>query len=173
MNSGDPFVVGRAVGAAIFSAALAFVVARRLAGPSGSAELERLKRVAGVGDKGSIARLRARDWLPWIASPAVGLLVFAFMMVSAGVGRVTVADLPRLRTGFVDGCTKQCELDNDDSRLCRRVCECGLERVREHVGTDQALLDWFYEAERDPTVNQDMQRATDACTRAIVGKAGG
>src|SRR5262245_57359079 len=125
--SSDIHSIGSAIGLSVGGAAAAFAVARRYFGPGGSAELERLKRIAGVEDptgRGS----RWRDWAPYLISGAVGAFGLLFgLTVVPGANRkleFSVSDLPTLTRETVSGCEKKCTSEGNPENWCNELCGC-------------------------------------------------
>jgi len=149
----DPYVIARALGAAVPLGVIAFVATRKLCGPSGSAELERLKRIAGVGESEPRAKLMLRDWLPFGAGALAVVLGFgvAFIMGGGLKRPFSAADLPKLRAGFVDGCIKECGARMDPT-WCSGFCNCTFTELRTSHASDDAFARWF------PSVGQVRER---------------
>lgn len=167
MNLADPYVVARAIGIATPLAIIAFFVARKVGGPSGTAELERLKRTAGISGSEPLSHLRIREWLPWLVAPPTGLMVFAFAAATATPEVLPSVDFPKLRASFVDGCTRRCNANSGDIALCRTICECGFSEMRHRKGSQERLIEWFSAAARDPGLQHEAEAATLACARNI------
>jgi hypothetical protein len=151
-------------------ALVAFVVARKLCGPSGGRELERLKQIAGADDgpKQGALTLLLRDWAPWFVAAVAAAVGFGFVFVKSVLGSPLKpfenADLPKLTAGFLQGCERSCAAQGSDGKACERFCACTLSALRVQHPSDEELVSWFSNARRDLEATQaELRVAQNSC----------
>jgi hypothetical protein len=163
----DPHVIARATGLAIPLTIVAYFIARRILGPGGSRELERLKRAAGVSDGVPAAGLFLRDWLPWVIAPGLGAGAFIVVVVANRVPNgLSVSDIPKLEAGFVNGCSRRCVTDGADASVCESSCRCAFDQLRRRHSDDERFVAWFGGADRNE-VGEEAIAARAACLQSL------
>jgi hypothetical protein len=148
--SSDLHSIGFVVGCSVGAAAGAFAIARKLFGPGGSAELERLKRIAGV-EEGTPRGSRWRDWTPYFMAAAAGALGLLVGLTVVGANRnpaFSVSDLPTLRRETVSGCQKKCVSEGSAEDWCTNLCACFMRELTARYPREEELANWFGAAAR-------------------------
>jgi len=170
----DVYFVAEAIGATLGLAIGGFFISRKLLGPAGSAELARLKRIAGIEVTESRAALVFRDWAPYLIAVACGVFGFGVMLVKhsatafAGGSRTnfSTSDLPKMKAGFVHGCENRCASGGADVTLCATLCACVLSGIQTKYASDAALTTWFNSATTDlERMQAELAEAQAECMR--------
>src|SRR5262245_29960933 len=109
----DPYEVGYLSGSTVVLAALGYWVGRKLVGPSGMGEVERLKHLAGVAEPGTKPPSPLRGLVPYVLALGGAFVGLVFGVVSLASERQAMAfDPVRLDQGFLSGCKRSCAQSN-------------------------------------------------------------
>ena len=141
----DPYVVAELIGAAFGAGSVGYLLARKAFPQQRTARVARLMDAAGVADDAPAARSGFRP-------PPI---VIAFAAAVAGAGlvagqtaskRLATDDLPKLRAGFLHGCSESCVKAAAPEALCNDLCGCAYSQLEADLQTKAALAAWFNRA---------------------------
>jgi hypothetical protein len=136
----DAYSAGYLIGSTFVLAAIGYVVGRKIAGPSGISEVERLVRLAGVAEADAPPRSRWRGVVPYVFATCGALTGFVFGAFSlAHERRKTTYDPVRVEQEFLSGCSRACVGGKGDARACHEYCACLFDGLKRDQGSAESL----------------------------------
>lgn len=169
----DPYVVGQLIGAIAGAGTVGYFVARKAFPAGRTKQVAKLMEAAGVADEEAKPGFRPPAWLIAVGA---GLLGGVFTLGNIAKQGFTTRDLPQLRAGLVDGCSKTCMKEGAPQALCNDLCTCVRTHLEADLQTEPAVVDWFNRAAKQETLAMSqVGQARAAClaefqANANVGK---
>lgn len=161
----DPYSVAQLCGSTFVLAAIGYFVGRKVVGPSGVAEVERLKRLAGVVEPSAKSPSSLRGAVPYFFAVGGALVGFGLGLVilvsqRKGIGREPV----KLEQGFLSGCERPCLAGDGDAQVCQEYCACVLSELKRDHDTPERLERFFLDAiGNDLAAQRELQSAQESC----------
>ncbi|HYP98676.1 MAG TPA: hypothetical protein VER96_08380 [Polyangiaceae bacterium] len=162
----DPYALGYLCGSITLPAIIGYWVGRKLVGPSGTGEVERLQQIAGLAEPGAKSPSRFRGAVPYLLAlggALVGLVSGAHSLIQKGNGPI---DPVKLEQGFLSGCSGSCSHSN--AQICNEFCTCVLGRLKERHHTAEDLKNFFQASvDKDPGAQGELQAAQSHCLHGL------
>lgn len=163
----NAYEVGLLTGSMIPLAGLGYFLGRKLSGPSGVSEVERLSHAAGIAQPGSKPPSRLRGVVPYVLALGGALVGLAFGMISLHKERAGNIDPVKLEESFVSGCSKSC-LTKGDANVCAAFCACELAALKSSHTTAKGLSDFFQAVQdKKPEATQEFRSAQEKCVWVV------
>ncbi len=156
----DPYTVGYLMGSAIPLGAIGFFVGRKLVGPSGVSEVERLSMRAGLAEPGAKPPSRFKGLVPF----ALGL---GGALVGLGFGAQALVEERRANQvegddRFLAGCQRTCVEGTGDAPGCQGFCGCAFADLKRQYPTSKQLDALFAAVSADDEAARNVLQESQA-----------
>lgn len=161
----DPYAVGYLSGPTVVLAVLGYFIGRKLVGPSGVGEVERLKQRAGISEPGTKPPSRLLGFVPYLLAVGGAMAGLIFGVVSLATERkALVHDRIKFEEGgFLSSCERSCVAANSDSHVCPSFCACVLGELKREHPTPESLMNFLRADDKDPVAEREFQNAQARC----------
>ena len=164
----NAYEVGLLTGSMIPLTAIGFFLGRKLVGPSGASEVERLTHAAGLAAAGSKPPSALRGLVPYLLAAGGAIAGLGLGVLSLAKEHARTLEPLALEKSYVSGCKQSCMRDNQTAALCDAFCACALGELKRSHSTAAALGEFFQAArDKNPGAQQEYQRVQAACVRAV------